>query len=273
MNLTGFERKSTKVETSFLHQNLQEMSSTLSTSIIEKSSKEKSSKEKSSKEKDVLMKAIKVRIYPTKEQKRLYEILFGCQREIYNACLIYMKDFYKDHNKLPKLKEARKIFVKEKSPFVLIKPHIDQNTNSDFRDGVIRRLYNNYKSNSKKRKVFDIKPMEKKLDSKNNVSIEILSKYWKTTKRSWWNKFWNPSMKCKDKRKFLIKRNLSSFPKMKHTSRLIRTPSGKYFISFPISYFEEDLLENQNGITSIDPGNVLGLLVEAQRQILLKKLE
>ncbi len=78
-------------------------------------------------------------------------------------------------------------------------------------------------------------------------------------------------MKCKDKRKFLINNNLSSFPEMKHTSRLIRTPTGKYFISFPISYSEKDLLENQNGITSIDPGERLGLLVEAQRQILLKK--
>lgn len=41
-----------------------------------------------------MLKAIKIRIYPTPEQSVFINKQLGCCRFVYNSCLAYRKDFY-----------------------------------------------------------------------------------------------------------------------------------------------------------------------------------
>jgi putative transposase len=205
--------------------------------------------------KEEVGKSIKIRVYPTHEQKKLYNILFGCNRFIYNKTIEFITEYRNDVNnkkkKFPSEKILRFHLIKNDSKLLNDYPFLRDNTVFDFRDNIMRICLNNYKSNIEKSKIsktpFKINFKTKKLDKSRNASITIQPKYWNTTEKSWWNKLWNPNdLKFKDKR------HIELFKKINYESKLIRTPTNKYYIAFPLP--ADELRESKENICSIDPG-------------------
>lgn len=195
---------------------------------------------------------MKIRVYPTQNQKILYDKLFNIQRFIYNSVLTFIADYQAIHdNKFPKLKTIRENMIHNDSPFTLNNDWLLKETVYDFRDEVMMCCLKNYKSSFARykndSKPFKIQFKSKKYEQLNGASISILSKYWNTGDKSWWSKLWTPEMKCLDKRD-----NNKLPSKLQHTSRLIKTPSNKYYIAMPID--KPELKENSHNITVIDPG-------------------
>lgn len=57
-----------------------------------------------------MYRAIKIRLYPNKEQEQAINQLFGCYRFVYNYMLDLKQQEYKDNNKTLSLKELSKYF-------------------------------------------------------------------------------------------------------------------------------------------------------------------
>ncbi len=241
----------TKESNSSLHYNLQASSSTLSKFLLKKDSEKKKKKKTKSKKNPELeekMRAIKVRIYPSKEKKETYKKLFGYQRKLYNSCLEYIKN----NNGLYKLQDLRENFVKASGDFVKQNKQEYPDVPNEFRDNIVLDLIKNIVSNEKKTsktgKSFTIKRKTKKLGKVNSESFGIQGRTWNKAKtvNSWWFKTFKHELKFKDK--------TSKFPKINHDIRFLRTSSNKYYICIPISYTEDDLLDNQDSIVTCDPG-------------------
>lgn len=68
-----------------------------------------------------MLKAIKVRLYPSDDQVVYLNKLFGCSRFIYNKCLNYKIETYENQKKSTSIKETGKVLTSLKDEFTWIK--------------------------------------------------------------------------------------------------------------------------------------------------------
>lgn len=199
--------------------------------------KEKKPKKKKKSKKKPAEKAIKIRIYPTKEQKITLKEWFGVTRFIYNKCLY---EINQNKDKKLTLKELRKRVInndnyKEKDQWMLKYEY-------DLRDEALQDLLKNIKSNLEKGKKFEIKYKRKK-DKENSISV--LSKKWNKTK-NFYSCVFRPD---------ILKSSENLPTKLIYTSRLMVTPTKKYYLAIPKPLKMAG--ENQalkNSMIFLDPG-------------------
>jgi transposase len=183
-------------------------------------------------------KAIKIRIFPDKEQKSILNQWFGIRRFIYNKCVAIMKEDYKNQIKTTQ-KRLRALVVNNAN-------YIENNTwmidyEYDLRDEAMRDALKNLKSNLAKGGYFELKFLSKKYDI---GSLAVLSKKW-NKKNNFYSKVFRPD---KIKSTEILPEALS------YTSRLIKTRTKKYYFCLPQPL---DTCENQapkNSMIFIDPG-------------------
>jgi len=245
---------STNFQTSHRHLNSQE---TLCGQSLQKIDKPNIKKKKHKKKKGDKLNAINLRIYPSKEQKRIISKWVGASRWIYNRCLYYInnereKPGYKSSEVLD-IKNLRNKFVNNSNYETENKWM--QEVNYDIRDEAIRDLKDNFNSNFAKKEYFEIKYRTRK---KNSVSV--LGKHWAHKKGEYSKVFKN--LNCE-----------KPLPKnLKYSSRIIKTETNEYYICIPRLLIIKSNYENQitrpnkelkrynqsdrclKSIISIDPG-------------------
>lgn len=189
--------------------------------------------------------AIKLRIYPNFEQKQTLRRWFGIHRLIYNKCLDYAKEnnVYKINKYV--LKDIRDLIInndnyERENRWMLEVPY-------EIRDNALRDLKNNYNSNVAKMENGNNNRFNIKFKSRNDTdSIQVLSKYWNTT-RGMYSGVFTSRMKCE-----------RALPKkLNHTCRLIRTKTNKYYLCIPrlIKNKSKNTQNNINSkVISLDPG-------------------
>lgn len=181
-------------------------------------------------------KAIRIRIYPTPEQKKTLKKWFGVKRWVYNKCL----NMYKGGNKLD-LKTYRKLIINNDSFLENNKWMLEYEY--DLRDEALRDFFKNVKTNIEKGKKFEIKYKSKR--NKGHESLSVLSKKWNKSK-NFYSSVFKPS---------LLKSSETLPINLEYTSRLIYTNINQYFLCIPKSL--ELQSENQaHKSIFIDPGQV-----------------
>lgn len=183
-------------------------------------------------------KAIKVRIFPDKDQKTILNRWFGIRRFIYNKCIAIMKEDYKNQIKTTQ-KRLRELVVNNVN-------YIQNNTwmieyEYDLRDEAMRDALKNLKSNLAKGGHFDLKFLSKKYDI---GSLSVLSKKW-NKKNNFYNKIFRP-----DK----IKSTEILPTTLHYTSRLIKTRTKKYYFCLPLPLEQCENQAPTNSMIFIDPG-------------------
>ena len=195
--------------------------------------------------KDEADSSIKIRIYPTKDQKHTLNKWFGVRRYIYNKCLSSIKKNECNEN----LKELRSKNINNSN-------YKTENTwmldyEYDLRDEALQDLMKNIKSNREKQKLsdnpihFKMKFKSKKMEKTKNESISVLGKKWNKD-----NNFYS-SIFRPDKLK-----SAEPLPEqLLYTSRLIKTPTNKYFLSIPkAAEITSDNQAREESMLFIDPG-------------------
>lgn len=187
----------------------------------------------------------KIRIYPTKNQKNLFEKYFGASRFVYNVILEYVKKCYKNAKinnknqfKINK-KTLRKLFVEECSKKEWMKAILYET-----KDSAMRRFLTARKSGISNLKAGNIKYFDMKFKSKKNknqifgipsISVSKLgtkrmnfkSGAPKKIKLSMKNKK-KETLKSKNNRKRIRKTGLVIFPTKHPTLGRIRMRNKKY---------------------------------------------
>ena len=179
-----------------------------------------------------------IRVYFNQEQKQILKNWFGVTRFIYNKCLEIIN---KDNNK--SLKYLREKVINNSN-------YETENTwmleyNYDLRDEALSDLLKNFKSNDAKGKNYKIQFKSKKDEIIKGVSLSILAKYW-NVKRGFFSHIFN-----KDN----IRTNELLPEIMMYTSRLLKTPTNKYFISLPLPLNENQVMVEEENMLFIDPGS------------------
>ncbi|NBU33979.1 hypothetical protein EB077_01455 [bacterium] len=114
----------------------------------------------------------------------------------------------------------------------------------DLRDEALRDLLHNIKTNMEKGDKFEIKYKTKKMEKVKNESLSVLAKKW-GKKNTFYSSIFNSH----------VLKSSEIIPKeLNYTSRLVKTPTNKYFLTIPKPL--EIVSENQarNKMLFIDPG-------------------
>ena len=239
-NLIAPSWYSTKLQIPILKSNCHKMSSVLSHTSLQKTMgcglPEIEKKE--------IMRAKKIKLYPTVEQKTVLNHWFGARRWVYNQCLNYINQ--KKQGKLPSMKELRSLFLngKELSEF-------SNGTPFDIRDGGMIDLLKNFKSNMAKIKTKSITHFKLTFQkSKYAQSIAVRHREYGTK---------GMYSILKDMKKSEPENKVT--PQVKHDFRILKDSNGDYWICLPItkiSQSERQAREFSNdrddGTISLDPG-------------------
>jgi putative transposase len=210
---------------------------------LDKINKEKQKCLKSGKEykepeiKNDAEKAIRIKIYPTTEQKHILRQWFGIRRYIYNKCV----ERYNITKKFDLLEYRKNIinnenFIKE-NQWMLAYEY-------DLRDEAVRDFKKNLSSNYAKGKFFQIKFKSKKI--KTTESISVLSKKWNKPNNFYSNVF-KPNV---------LKSSEDLPDDLKYSSRLLHTRTNKYFLCIPKPLELQNENQVHNKYIFIDPGQV-----------------
>ncbi len=186
-------------------------------------------------------KAVRIKVYPTGEQKKTLNQWFGVRRWIYNKALTII-----NQNKDKKLtkKELRELVIndsnyQDKDQWVL-------NYEYDLRDEALSDLLKNLKSNLAKGDKFQLKYLSKKRDN----SLSVLSKKWNRP-RNFYSKIFKPY----DKKGECGLKSAEQLPKeLNYTSRLIKTQLNEYYLCIPQPLSNGDNQASKGSMIFIDPG-------------------
>ncbi len=167
-------------------------------------------------------KAIKINIKLSKEQRKTITKWFGLRRFIYNKCVSYVKEQrLNDKNFKLSLKDLRKKIINNENYKIENTWVLDYEY--DLRDEALRDFLKNVKSNLSKQKNFEIKFKSRKSEKIKNESISVLSKKW-NKKNNFYSSIFNPKK---------LKSSEIIPDKLTYDSRLIKTPSNKYYLCIP----------------------------------------
>lgn len=197
-----------------------------------------------------MIKAIKIRLYPTETQINYLSNLFGSCRFVYNKCLAYKKQKYEEENKNVGLSELGNYFhhdLTKNSDYVWLNEH---NTKV-LKENIFHLLsaYRNFFNTGKGFPNFKSKhdkqtcKFDKQAISSKNVYSDNKITLTKELK--------NIKFKCSDKNKGILERNKENIK----SATLSKSSSNKYFLSILIETNEIKILNKSiNDIIGIDLG-------------------
>lgn len=197
-------------------------------------------KEAENKEK---LKVIRIRVYPTKEQKQVLNKWFGICRWTYNKCAEYIN---KNKNTRITKDELCAAFVniinfEKENQWV-------KEAQYDTRYGAMNDAFNALKAWKAKKKINQKGGFHLKFRSKKDPtqSIVVLKKQWGNKRGMFKSIFSSSMLKSYNKRHPLPEELL-------HDSRLLRDKNHKYFLCIPISR-EKRQVSDKGKVVAIDPG-------------------
>jgi IS605 OrfB family transposase len=178
-----------------------------------------------------------IQVYFNPEQKKTLKKWLGVTRFIYNKCLAIIRE-----TNNTTLKFLRSKVINNEN-------YINENQwmleyNYDLRDEALQDLLKNIKSNKAKKKLFKIHFKRRKDEYIKGASLSILAKHW-NRKRGFYSDIFNNR----------IKTNEQLPEKMMYTSRLLKTATGKYYISLPLPLDENQINDKESSVLFIDPGS------------------
>lgn len=193
-----------------------------------------------------LLRAKKIKLYPTTQQKQQLCKWFGANRWVYNQCNNYIKQLrIEKNNQIPRDKILRDKFVSGTS----IKDFTN-GTPYDIRDGGMRDVLKNLRSNLSKVKKksithFDLK-FKKLKDSIQSISVP--------------HKFYNTSKDYSILSEIKKSENISA-DEVRHDFRILKDINGDYWMCLPVERnYKGDRQANVindnrvNHLISLDPG-------------------
>lgn len=193
-----------------------------------------------------MLKGIKVRLYPNKEQTNDLNSLLGAYRFVYNQSLNLKKETYKNTNKILTYNETSKYFHGDmKIQYPWISKHNTKVLKQSIRD--LETAYNNFFKQNKGFPVFKSKHDIQKA----RFPVEAVAKdTFKNDKLNLTTKIKDLNFECSDTdKKYLIdfKHNIKSVT-------ITRTKTNKYFASILIDGIVKVKSEPINEIIGIDLG-------------------
>ena len=198
-----------------------------------------------------MLKGLKVRIYPTKEQITYIDKLLGCYRYVFNSCLTKKSNDYKEFGTKHTFKSLGYYFHNEltKNPET---PWINEHNTKVIKQAIID-LEDAFSRFFKKQNGYP--QYKSKHENENSCrfpkeAISIVNKYEKN-KFTLTSELKNIKYKCNKKYiKLLVKYN-----KDIKSATLTKTKSGKYFVSFLVNVDElKKVPEPVNDFIGIDIG-------------------
>lgn len=183
-------------------------------------------------------KAKRTRVYFNEEQRKKLSRWFGARRWIYNKCL----DAIINKKIKASLSELRKCIInninfKTENSWML-------EYHYDLRDESLRDLLKNIKSNLAKDKNFKMKFMSKKASKITGDSISVLGKHW-NKKNNFYSDIFNP---------IKIKSSEPLPEKLLYSSRLLLTPTKKFYFCIPEPIRKSENQAPENSMIFLDPG-------------------
>lgn len=187
-----------------------------------------------------MFKSYKFRLYPNAEQEVLLQKTFGCVRFVYNQCLAYKIEKYKNENvSLSKFDISNYKNQVLKKEYTWLK-EVDKWA----LDNVVMNLDSAYQKFFKEHKGFP-KFKSKKTNNNsyktnfNNKNIEV--------------DFDNRKIKL-PKLKWIKARGIPNITGKIKSAAISQTPSGKYFVSVLVDKEDEQLLPRTGAVVGIDLG-------------------
>lgn len=186
-----------------------------------------------------MLKTYKYRLYPNKQQEELIQKTFGCARFVYNQCLAYKIDKYKNESvSMSKidLNNWCNRFLKKEYEWL---KEVDKNalTNSIYNmDSAYQKFFKEHSGYPKFKSKHNHKKSYKTNYTNNNIEVNFVTNKIKLPKIKW--------VKCVFHREFVgqIK-----------SATISQNPSGKYFVSVLIET-EHKPLESTGCLVGIDLG-------------------
>lgn len=185
--------------------------------------------------------ARKIRIYPTKTQREILNKWAGLQRWVYNQCLTRHLENQKN-NKKTTLKDLRDNVINNvnfETDNMWIKEY-----EYDLRDEAVRDFIKNLKSNLAKGGGFQIRYRSLKEQKSHGFAISVLKKKW-NKKNNFYSDVFRPDRLVSHQK----------LPKvLLADSKLLKTSTGKYFISIPENQEVSDNQAKKHSMIFLDPG-------------------
>lgn len=191
-----------------------------------------------------MFKTYKIRIYPNNSQKNLIQKTFGCVRFVYNQCLAYKINRYKDDgislskvcllNYVPQVLKIKYTWLQEVDKYALTNAvqNLEEAYVNFFKE---RSGYPKFKSKKKSRKAY--KTTCNYSSSRPNVEYDFDNHKIKLPKLKW--------VKVKDGRNIIGKIK---------SATISQSASGKYYCSILVEQNEEKTLSKTNCNVGIDLG-------------------
>ena len=191
-----------------------------------------------------MFKTYKIRIYPNDSQKNLIQKTFGCVRFVYNQCLAYKINRYKDDgislskvcllNYVPQVLKIKYTWLQEVDKYALTNAvqNLEEAYVNFFKE---RSGYPKFKSKKKSRKAY--KTTCNYSSSRPNVEYDFDNHKIKLPKLKW--------VKVKDGRNIIGKIK---------SATISQSASGKYYCSILVEQNEEKTLSKTNCNVGIDLG-------------------
>lgn len=187
-----------------------------------------------------MLKSYKFRLYPNEEQKTLLQKTFGCVRFVYNQCLAYRINKYKNENI-----SLSKFDINNYKNQVLKKEYVWLKEVDKYAlDNAVINLDSSYQKFFKEHSGFP-KFKSKKINNKSyktnftngNIEVNFGSRKIKLPKLKWIKARGIPNITGKIK-----------------SATISQTPSGKYFVSVLVDKEDEQPLPKTGAVVGIDLG-------------------
>ena len=198
-----------------------------------------------------MLRAIKVRLYPNKEQEQKINKTLGCYRFVYNHMLALKQKEYNENNKVLRLKELSIYFyrtMRKDEQYVWLKEE-----NTAVIDQAIRQMLTAYDNFFKYHKGFP-KFKSKKDRQSALFSLKAISRCntFETRHITLTQPLKNIKFRCSD----LYLRRLQKYSKNIRNATLSKSKSGKYFLSIIVEMEDTELkrFEHTDKQVGIDLG-------------------
>lgn len=190
-----------------------------------------------------LLKAIRIRVYPTKEQKQIISKWFGVARWTYNQCANALNEDKSYNKKSLRSKFVNNVNFESENQWVTEVP-------ASIRDEAmmdVLKAWKAYKAMKKENQNgFKLKFRSKRDDTQ---SIAVLSRHWGRKRGAYAQVFSKTKLKSYDKKHPLPE-------KLPHDSRLLMDRKKKYFLCIPIDreQYDTSYQQEKGKIVALDPG-------------------
>lgn len=187
-----------------------------------------------------MLKSYKLRLYPNKEQAILLQKTFGCARFVYNQCLAYKIDKYKNENiylsKFDVINYKNQVLKKEYPWLKEVDKCALDNAVSNL-DSAYQKFFKEHKGFPKFKSKKISKKSYKTNYTNNNIQIDFDNRKIKLPKLKW-----------------VKARGIPNFTGKIKSATISQTSSGKYFVSVLVEKEDEQALPKTGCTVGIDLG-------------------